>query len=74
MSDQATEYGLGRARAALEYIQRKAGTFATPGPVIQPFGQPADLVTAMQDPRYKTDAEYRKSVAARVAAMRGVSL
>lgn len=65
-------------RAWLETISatndRILGRDKTARPVAEPFSQQADLVTAMQDPRYKTDGDYRRSVAERLAAGRGMRL
>lgn len=58
-----------------DFLDARAGLRqSAPAPTAEPFAQQTDLVSAMQDPRYKTDADYRRSVAERLAAGRGMRL
>ncbi len=69
MSPEDIANAVAHAKALAEGMERRAG-LGPQVPVAKPYASQADMVSAMSDHRYKTDAGYRREVAERVGAMR----
>jgi hypothetical protein len=59
------------AMAQVERDRQRTGLAQPTLPTVEPFASQADMTSAMADPQYKTDPNYRRAVAERTAAMRG---